>query len=1066
MTSRGLKKLFSFTIASWLVFSIVLPCAAAQKTLPGQPLAPGQAPASPSLQTDTRAPQLDSRLQEIKVMRAALAGQAEDGNRVSRILAIDYLTPDAVDAKKAVLQKLVVEKRKALKQAKWSGRTPFPDLQPPPLGQSSGVIALPPPAPTRFNVLLAEYESLRLQLEFLNLPVQARAAFQEKEAEAVRVATARVKEEEQKKIAGAEAARVAEARRAAREKTLAARMDTDRAIAKERASLEAVGSKLAAYRNNLAFTREQLSLAGQERLARLVVLRNRFNQTPAGSPKMDTLYDDMVQVMQGARGDMASSLDSYASIPGAPRYRGNLSSLSPIDEEQRASVAALKKLSKETASLADKAEVLAAELAWSRLKASTAWAEEINALRLDVLKKASRAKRAKLLGITRDGIAQLKREITDIVLFIRWSQAGGKKILLEEISTLKDPFVAGGFASKVLWITLLAAFYVYILRHGQAFLESLQGLLTDALRSSMLIRRMQQVFSLVRGLFNELILLGAVVFSPPIIGFDPAQRYWHVAYAIALWYAAYRIVIKISLHAIDALIPGDQLGKQPGQNRLLLRSVLLAGRYILIINVILIMAETILGQGYLHHIVWGVAWIGAFIIFAVLIRWWRDGISDVYLQIKPSGTLAGFVKATRNRWYGFFVAIAAFGVLLIDTLVHAFRSFVYSFEQSQRMLAYLFRRRLEKKALLTGGETPPPRNLPPEAAKYFDEGPVAEPSMQIDFFPHMDLFTRTIKGWESGGHIGAFAIVGDFGFGKTTWLNEARRRADIGESTFLALRERATTRREALDFLATGLAAPAEAGASIESLSSWLNSGEKRLVIVDDLHFWFLRSIDALEALHTFNTLVELTGERVFWLCSFSNYPYRFYSWATRDNTVFRTVVTMSAWPEETIETLLRIRTGLTGWRLSFDGLLLEGAEDFPGKTNPEDTAKDYNRLIWDLSLGSPRAAIQYWVSSLSVDEGGDAHVLFFKRPYGALLDKLDEQDKFVLACIVWHEQASVSEIASMLRFGPVTCRDAVLRLREMGILRSFGDYHRVTAQWWPEVARYLKRKHLVPSTS
>jgi hypothetical protein len=147
-------------------------------------------------------------------------------------------------------------------------------------------------------------------------------------------------------------------------------------------------------------------------------------------------------------------------------------------------------------------------------------------------------------------------------------------------------------------------------------------------------------------MFRELVLLGAVISSPVIIGFDPARKYWHVAYAIALWYAAYRLLVRLSRHTINWLMPGDQLDIQLGQNRLLLRSVVLAGRYILMINVILIIAEAILGQGYLYHIVTSIAWIGAFVIFAILIRWWREGISQAYLKIKPSGTLAGFVQAT------------------------------------------------------------------------------------------------------------------------------------------------------------------------------------------------------------------------------------------------------------------------------------------------------------------------------------------------------------------------------------------------------------------------------------
>mgnify|MGYP001284939834 CR=1 FL=1 len=1062
MTFNGLKRLISFTLSPLLmVLFMTIPLYAESHPLTAD--VPGQSQPSPS--TDDREAQLSSHLQEILILRAALAGQAVQGDRVSQILGIDYLDANTVDAKKAELQVVVAEKRSALRKANWSGRPPFPDLQPQRSVSPSSEIATPDIQTTPFNTLLAGYESLHLQLDFLKLPLTDREAFHEKEAEAVRKAEALAREEEQKRLAREEAARIAEARRAAEEKTKAARLETDQALARERAALVVVSKELTIYRNDLAFALEQLSLTEKEHLAQLVVLKNRFNNTPAESREMDALYDDMVQVMQAARKDLASSLDSLASISTAPGYSGDLSSLSPIDEEQKASIAELKTLSNETARIAEDASSLAAEIAWKRLKAAITWAEEINTLRLDVLQKVSREKRARLLGINRDGIAQLKRELTDIALFIRWSQAGGRKIVLEELSTLKDPFVAGGFASKVLWVALLIAAYVYVLRKGKGYLLRLQDFLTNAMRSSVLIRRMQQVLSIVQDMFSELIFLVAVVFSPLFIGFDPAQRHWHVVYTIALWYAAYRLTIKISLHAIDWLIPGDQFGK-PEQSRKLLRSILLAGRYILNINVILIIAEAILGQGYLYHIVTRIAWIGGFVVFAILMRWWRDDISDAYVQVKPSGTLAGFVQATRNRWYGFFIAIAAFGVLLVDTLAHVFRRFVYSFEQSQRMLAYLFRRRLERKALMTEKEPLQPQNLPPEAAVFFDEGPVKDLSLQIDFFPHMDLFTRSVEEWKAGSRIGAFAIVADFGFGKTTWLNEARRRADVNNIAFLALSERATTRQDALNKLATGLGASAEAGTSIDSLAEWLRNGEKRLVIIDDLHFWFLRSISTLDALQTLNTLVELTGDHVFWLCSFSNYPYRYYSWASVDNTVFRTVKQLMAWPEETIETLLETRTNLTGWHLSFDDLLVQGKEPYPAETGPEDTAKDYKRLIWDLSLGSPRAAIQYWVKSLSVDADNIAHVRFFKRPDSTLLDSLNEQDRFVLACIVWHEQVTVTEIASMLRFTTVTCRDAVLRLTEAGVLRNRRDYHRVTAQWWPEVVRYLKRKHLVPSQS
>jgi hypothetical protein len=271
----------------------------------------------------------------------------------------------------------------------------------------------------------------------------------------------------------------------------------------------------------------------------------------------------------------------------------------------------------------------------------------------------------------------------------------------------------------------------------------------------------------------------------------------------------------------------------------------------------------------------------------------------------------------------------------------------------------------------------------------------------------MNVFSEAFEEWREGSSLGSFAIVADFGLGKTTWLNEAGRRAGMERSSFLAVTGRATTPQEALAFIARGIGSPVQDGLSVDSLSGWLRSGERRLVIVDDLHLWYLRSINATGALQTFNQLVEQTGDRVFWLCSLSSYPYRYYNWASRNDTVFRNVRSLSAWPEEAIETLLRKRTGLTGWRLSFDRLMLDDTAGYRAETRPEDTAKDYNRLIWDLSLGSPRAAIQYWASSLSVDGDGVAHVQFFKRPEAGLLDSLSEQDRFV-----WHASCGTSRSA------------------------------------------------------
>ncbi|MGK3963655.1 hypothetical protein WMF38_05700 [Sorangium sp. So ce118] len=97
------------------------------------------------------------------------------------------------------------------------------------------------------------------------------------------------------------------------------------------------------------------------------------------------------------------------------------------------------------------------------------------------------------------------------------------------------------------------------------------------------------------------------------------------------------------------------------------------GRFALAVGLLVAAVEAAAGRGYLYNAALRAASLGALLPGWVLIRWWRGDISDAYLRRHDEGTLAGAVRKTRVRWYGFFVAVVALLALVLARVGRAAR---------------------------------------------------------------------------------------------------------------------------------------------------------------------------------------------------------------------------------------------------------------------------------------------------------------------------------------------------------------------------------------------------------
>jgi len=1029
---------------------------------------------------------------ELTALRRLAAGELPDGVELATLVGIELSDEAAIAAGRAELtERLAAAARRSPRSDAPATPAPAPTAEPAEPSSSSSEAPVDPAAPStppdpqdlpapanpdppkkaspqeqelaelaRQRVEL-ERAVLEARLEVLALSVLERRRLLEADAERARLARGALETQAAVRDAAAEARAAEAARQRALDAALAAQTAHQRRLAEERARAEGFRRDLAQLRGHLAEQRhafERTRRSGEWPGSGLFA---QIDAVEPGSAAATELYDALVDALTLTREQLRAALRAAELPPEVPRYSPDLAALSGPSGAHFAEHSELLRRAAEAEQLAAELEEESHALALDQLDAIFDHESRLYAARIALLERLPAAKRSAVLGLDREGITQLRRELDRLVLAVRWYRIQRKNAPNRLLSALRDPYALAGLAASASWLLLLlsAAFIAH--RRGHRDLRSLRSYLIRHTRRARAARLLQSLITALDHLFGELLLLAVITLAWPLVG--EAQQIGEVAllYAILFDYAVYRLLLRIAHQAIHALSK-----RRPGEatSARILASLRLIGRTALAILIFLTISERIIGRGYLYRLVLGFAWLGALPIAILLIRRWRAAIADAYLVYRDRGPVADAVRRTRDRWYGFFVATLALLILLVIGGAQLVRGFVLRFERSRKALAFFFRRRLERHAEARHEEDPVAAELPADLALALRGAPVDEPELLVEHLPGLEDIHQHLAAWSAGERIGAALVVGAAGVGKTTWLRAAARRlgGDDLPATILRPGARLLDEPALIDFIARGLDAPVAAGRGRDALIAWLRAGPRRIVLIDDLQRLYLRGVDTRGAWSALYAVIVGASARVFWICSIARLADEYLSWADRSAGPFRARVELTKWPEEQIAALLRRRTAAAGYTVRYDDLVVDRIEGVDDHAQLISTELEYARLIWDYADGSPAVALESWRSSLVLAEPKRVRVRLFRRPNEAQLEQLSQPQRFVLASLVWHHSLTAEEATASLRFGLAACEEALERLREWGALTKSGPRYRPATTWLPAIGRFLRRNHLI----
>ncbi len=795
-------------------------------------------------------------------------------------------------------------------------------------------------------------------------------------------------------------------------------------------------------------------------LDRILGLAQRCDTTAVGSAEAGALYNEIVDSLREIRPRLRQALDELgaaSTLPAWPVVLGDeVRGAAPFADQVRA-----------LDSLRAVAESHAAELRqferavrWLAVETRGERGQRLNALRIAQLSRLSSAQRREILGFSRTGIAQFRRELTQLGLSAQLYLARRGHELQQLPSSLRR-FLRSGSTYRVgLKLLVLLAVSIWV---GQNWRRIL-----------LWFRR--EIFRRVRGMREKVLvegLLGILQVVAPwglfLIGIHLVRRTLgpqaglpevDVVLQLAWIYGLYRLAIDAAYALLLRAAGRYRLPTSDTLERKIFITVRTAARLAVAIALLLQLSSLLLGEGYLYHLVILLAWVLCIAFSLRLVTAWRAEISEAYLRVSPSGRLAAAVRRTRTRRFGLFVALIAFGLIAGRALAVMARDFALEFDQTRKALAFLFRRRMEKHAEKRGYADGRLEDLPAALVGAFSEQPLRAADPAVEHFPGLEQLGRDIETWRAGRGGGAFLLTGEPGIGKTSWL--ARMPAADLPVVSVLLTDRPSSTAELERLLAAELLPGEPQPSHPGPLAERLASGPPRIVIVDRLQNLFLAAIGGYECLEEFISIVEATSRRVFWVCACNTFAWIHLKAVRPDLAVFRRWQNLPAWSEERIRSLIAQRLSSSGFDANYEDLVLDRMEGVSAEATLLRTEEGYTRLLWDYSDGNPRVALHCWLRSVVPDGPERVRVRLFRAPTPEELESGGESGLFILAAIVNHENLTLAEAARTTSYEPSLCRIQLDRFLECGALVVEAGRYRVTTRWQRPVIRLMRRRNLL----
>ncbi len=432
-----------------------------------------------------------------------------------------------------------------------------------------------------------------------------------------------------------------------------------------------------------------------------------------------------------------------------------------------------------------------------------------------------------------------------------------------------------------------------------------------------------------------------------------------------------------------------------------------------------------IGKVYIFTIIKIIVFIYSFVQVLSLAKMWEAEFKR-YLETR----FAGFVVDGFSRFLSFVPGklepILLFIAIIILSLFNFIIDLTENFTFSKKLSANLFKKQIESIEASEGSEKSIPDDYKEEFAMYS--------LSKDDLYVVQDEKTEKelkedILFWQSGkSDEHSLVLYGDKGIGKTSLLKHLCRELEeqVGEDIdfiYTKMPAKTLTKKSLKEFIAKTLDIVDDVNFDLPSHDRKYE--KKQVVVIDECQNVFLSQTSGFEAYYYLTDILNLPTENIFWVLSFNKSSWNYLDCAFGKTQFFRNVFELKGWSDEKIKELIMKRHEKSSYKLSYD-LLISATKSQDEIDRYASIESKFFKLLWELSRGNPRAALALWLTALSRKNKSTFNVNVPKEVELVDLAFASDDQLFVIAHILKHENLSTNEVVSTSNLPKGVVRNAL----------------------------------------
>jgi hypothetical protein len=320
--------------------------------------------------------------------------------------------------------------------------------------------------------------------------------------------------------------------------------------------------------------------------------------------------------------------------------------------------------------------------------------------------------------------------------------------------------------------------------------------------------------------------------------------------------------------------------------------------------------------------------------------------------------------------------------------------------------------------------------------------------------------------WKHG-HIASTAIIGERGSGRTSLLKIAIHRSFTDVNVrWIDLDQTIEDSRDFAKHLTKALRLGK--AISLDAIERKLLAGDKTVIVFEDLHNLFLRTIDGFEALERFLLLMSRTSSKVFWILTCTKYSWSYLDKVAGVSGHLQWTIDLTDFSTEEVTAALMKRSRASGFKVQvLPSSKVKRSRSYRKLRNDEERQRYlFNHYFQQLSrfaAGNITVAILFWLHSIRGNEGGVLQLSPDITFDPSFIRTFHPDDLFTLQAFAIHEFLDDEQHARVFHQKVDASRRQLSRLRNLGILEESTGGYRIHPFLFRPVVEVLKERNMLP---